>query len=170
MELNTVILKDENGVECNVKAHVGTPYKYFDDYTNSYTAFVLSKSLDSNLIKTDNFKLYCTLKNDDWQNLDTSKQNISSLTLVGGIYHSPKKEDIQELYSLYKEIEDIDNSNVFFLVGFVNNSSDFDKAITNYRVYGKSKWEDYNGSFYGYLTVKSSGLSYEEFENCLLKT
>jgi len=168
MERNIAILKDEDGVICNIYARVGTPYEYYDSYTDSYTASVLSKSLDSNLIKTDNFKLYCSLKNDDWQNLDTSKENISSLTLVGGIYHSPKEEDIQELYSLYKEIEGIDNSDVDFLVGFVNNSSDFDKAITNYRVYGKSKWEDYNGSFYGYLTVKDSDLSYEEFKDCLL--
>lgn len=170
MEINIVTLKDENGVMCNIRSKVGTPYSYYDDYAEAYTAFVLSKSLDSNLLKTDNFKLYCTLKNNDLQNLDTSKQNISSLTLVGGIYHSPEKEDIQELYSLYKEIEDKIVDKFYFLVGFVNNSRDFDKAIINYTNYGKSTWEDYKGSFYGYLTVKSSGLSYEEFEACLLKT
>lgn len=163
------MLKDEDGVICDVYARVGTPYAFYDYYTESYTASVLQKGLDSNLIKTDNFKLYCTLKNEDWQNLDTSKENIKTLTCVGGIYHSTKEEDIQELYSLYKELEDINNSDLVLLVGFVNNSSDFDKAITNYRIFGKSKWEYYNGSFYGYLAVKSSGLSYEEFKECLLK-
>lgn len=170
MEINIVTLKDEKGVMCNVRAKLGTPYDFYDDYTQAYTASLFSKSLDSNLLKTDNFKLYCTLKNDDWEDLDTSKQNISSITLVGGIYNEPKKEDVQELYSLYKEIEDKIADKVYFLVGFINNSSDFDKAIINYSKYGKSTWEDYNGSFYGYLTVKSSNLSYEEFEACLLKT
>ena len=65
--------------------------------------------------------------------------------------------------------EEAGYSNIYFLIGFVESSDDFDKAIENYTVYGKSKWDDYDGEFYAYIYVANSNLSFDEFKKCIVK-
>ena len=60
--------------------------------------------------------------------------------------------------------EEAGYSNIYFLIGFVESSDDFDKAIENYTVYGKSKWDDYDGEFYAHIDVANSNLSFDEFK------
>lgn len=166
MKLNVVTLEDASGVRCNVKARLGTPYKYFDDYVESYSAAQLESSLEHKISNIGEARTYLTVSDIDIDKIDYSNNNVLSLTLVAGIEHSPTDDDFQKLFDIYKELEDKGYSNLFFIVGFVKESEEFKLAIDNYQIYGKANWNDYDGEFYGYLTVKTAGLSLDEFKNC----
>lgn len=166
MKLNVVTLEDASGVRCNVKARLGTPYKYFDDYVESYSAAQLENSLEHKVSDIGNARIYLTVSDIDINKIDYSNNNVLSLTLVAGIEHSPSDDDFQKLFDIYKEFEGKGYDNLFFIVGFVKESEEFELAIENYQIHGKANWNDYAGEFYGYLTVKSSGLSFDEFKNC----
>lgn len=166
MEKNVLVLKNSEGVYCNVQARVGTPYDFFDSYVDSYTAAKLESALENDISQIEKARIYVALENMNFKEIDYSATNVSSLTLVGSFSHFPKDKDFQTLYNIYEELGRKGYDNIFFLVGFVKQSEEFDLAVQNYRIYGKSKWEDYNGDFYGYLTVKTGGLSFEDFKAC----
>lgn len=166
---NVVTLKDSDGVCCDVTAQLNSPYDFYDDYIDSRTAALIQNELNYNIFKTGKGRISVTVKDRKGQKVDASASNILSLTFVGAIYHSPTNEDIQELYDIYQKIQNMGYRNIYFIIGFVNNSSDFDLAVKDYKVYGKSNWSDYNGNFYAYLTVKYAGLSFEDFESCITK-
>ena len=166
MEKNILVMKDSEGVYCNVQARVGTPYDFFDGYVASYTAAKLESTLENDISQIEKARIYVALENMNFEKIDYSANNVSSLTLVGSFSHLPKDEDYQALYNIYEELGRKGYNKIYFLVGFVKQSEDFDLAVQNYRVYGKSEWEHYNGDFYGYLTVKTGGLSFEDFKAC----
>lgn len=165
-EMNVAILQDSEGIQCDVRAKIGTPYDYFDYYIESYTAAKLAVSLDNDISQIGEMRFFLTVDNEDIKNIDYSKDNVSSVTLVGKVEHFPQDEDFKSLYNIYGELIERGYTDIDILIGFVKQSEEFDLAVQNYRVYGKSKWEYYSGDFYGYLTVKSAGLSLEEFKSC----
>lgn len=163
MELNVLVLRDSNGLTTNVRAKFGTPYHFYDDYVESCTAAKILSEIGFTNENIDALGLNVIVRNKSIETIDISPENVPSLTVVAKVAERPNDTNLQSLYEVYDKICALGYEDVYFLVGFVENSSDFDAAVENYTVYGKSKWSDYNGEFFAYLRITSAGLSFDEF-------
>lgn len=169
MEVNTLVLRDCDGCVTNVRAKFGTPYNFYDDYVQVRTAYEILSKMKVNTEIISALGLYATVRTNSIESIDTSPENVTSLTLVAKVPNDPEEASLQALYELYDEICSNGYSKVYFLVGFVKDSSDFDAAVENYSLHGKSKWSDYKGEFYAYLRTTSVELSFEDFKNSVEK-
>lgn len=163
MELNILVLRDSSGHLTNVRAKYGTPYQFYDDYDNVCAAAEIHSELEVSGEHIAAWKLYANIREFSPESIDISPENISSVTVLAKVTEPPSLNNLRSLYEIYGQICDMGYENVYFLTAFVEESSDFDAAVENYTVYGKSKWSDYNGTFYGYLRVVDVGLSFDEF-------
>ena len=109
-------------------------------------------------------KIYVVVNNTDANNINTSAANIASLTFVSTITGNPNDDSLERLYEIYNAIQQKGYSNVYFLVGFTDGSPEFEKAVENYMVHGKSEWKDYSGEVFAELYVTDNNLSYAEFK------
>ena len=163
MEVNVLVLRDGNGRLTNVRAKYGTPYNFYDDYVQSCTAAKLLSEAGVTYDHVDALGLNLVVRSESMESLDTSPENIPTLTVVAKVSEEPNMANMQSLYEIYEKICAGGYESVYFLVGFVEDSSDFDAAVENYTVHGKSKWEDYNGEFFAYLRTTDPGLSFADF-------
>lgn len=164
---NIVVLKDSQGIQANVKAKHSTPYKFYDDYVESFVASKIEKDIDKTLF--ENVKFYVTLKNKEINEVDISPNNVSSLTVIGRISKNTDENLYKELYDQYIQICEKRYDNIYFLIGFAPESEELDKAIDNYRIYGKSSWTEYDGDVKGFLKVMEPNVSYEKFISSIKK-
>ncbi len=169
MEINVLVLRDADGTITNVRAKFGTPYNYYDDYVKARTAAKILSEIDAPTDGIDEVGLYVTVKNITADTVDVSPENINSITVVAKVSEEPTEANMKALYDVYKELCDKGYGKVYFLVGFVADSSDFDAAVKNYNLHGKSKWSDYTGEFFAHLHTTSTGLSFEEFKASIEK-
>lgn len=169
MQQNIITLKDSGGIRCNIRADLSDPYNYYDDYFESYAASLIEKDAGFDLFENGKARVYVAVNEKNIKEPDISAANVRSLTLVAGIDHAPSDEDVQKLYDMYRNFEEKGYTDIFFIVGFTEDSAEFDLAVGNYRVYGKSNWSDYKGKFYAYLTVKDTGLSFDDFKASVVK-
>lgn len=160
---NILVVKDSNGVISNVKARLSTPYEFYDDYVESCTAASIQKEIDVS-VPSGTAKIYVVVNNADANNINTSAANIASLTFVSTITGKPKDNSLERLYEIYDAIQQKGYSNVYFLVGFTDGSPEFEKAVENYMVHGKSEWKDYSGEVFAELYVTDNNLSFAEFK------
>lgn len=160
---NVLIVRDSNGVISNVKAKLSTPYEFYDDYVEAQTAASIQNEIGVS-VPSGTAKIYVVVNNSDANNIDTSSTNIASLTFVSTITGQPNDNSIESLYKIYNAIQQKDYSNVYFLVGFTDGSSEFEKAVENYMIFGKSEWKDYSGEVFAELYVTDNNLSYAEFK------
>lgn len=166
LEQNVLVVRDENGVIANVKSYLGTPYKFYDNYVEAYTAFEIHKTLGIN-IPYGIAKSYVVLENEDISQIDISASNVLSLTFVCMIDNKPTEEMIISLYETYNKLQKQNYEDIHFLVGFTDNSNEFKKAANNYTIYGKSKWSQYSGKVYATIYVIENKLTFEEFKGKL---
>jgi len=170
MKENVVVLKDRDGVLANVKARMGTPYAYYDDYVDACGAHRIESRLDlSGLRQTGNAQLYAVVKTDAVADIDITPAGVTSVTLVVNIPHPQSQEAMQSLYDAYKQICNAGYGKLYLIAWFTDGSAEFDQAVENYRVYGKSSWKNYNGKVYAALKITDTGLSYEDFCAALIE-
>ena len=160
---NILVVRDSNGVFSNVKARLSTPYEFYDDYVESCTAASIQKEIGVS-VPSGTAKIYVVVNNTDANNINTSAANIASLTFVSTITGNPNDDSLERLYEIYNAIQQKGYSNVYFLVGFTDGSPEFEKAVENYMVHGKSEWKDYSGEVFAELYVTDNNLSYAEFK------
>ncbi len=160
---NILVVRDLNGVVSNVKARLSTPYDFYDDYVESNTAASIQKELKVS-VPSGNAKIYVVVNNADVEKIDISATNIASLTFVSTITGNPNDSTLERLYEIYNSLHKKGYSNIYFLVGFTDGSSEFEKAVENYMVHGKSEWKDYFGEVYAELYVTDRNLSFDEFK------
>ena len=160
---NILVVRDSNGVISNVKARLSTPYEFYDDYVESCTAASIQKEIGVS-VPSGTAKIYVVVNNTDANNINTSAANIASLTFVSTITGNPNDDSLERLYEIYNAIQQKGYSNVYFLVGFTDGSSQFEKAVENYMIFGKSEWKDYSGEVFAELYVTDNNLSYAEFK------
>lgn len=165
MEINVLVLRDSAGRTTNVRAKFGTPYRFYDDYVQVRSAAEILSKLEVSKEHIEALGLYVVVRNKSIDSIDVSPENIPTLTVVAKVPEEPNDENLRALYEVYNGICSAGYKEVYFLAGFVKESSDFDAAVANYTVHGKSKWSDYNGDFYAYLRTTSDGLSFEEFKS-----
>ena len=72
---NIVTLKDSDGVRCNVKADLNSPYDFYDDYIESCTAFLIESKLDSKLLKSEEARVYVSVEDDNINKADITLEN-----------------------------------------------------------------------------------------------
>lgn len=165
---NVLVVQDDNGIIANVKARLSSPYDFYDDYIESCIAFDIQNQLNISISTQEaNTKVYVTVNEANIEPLDSSANNISSLTFVSTVEGYPTDKTVEELYSIYTQIQEKGYSNVFFIVGFTDGSAEFEKAVNNYMIYGKSDWRDYSGEIYAELYVAENGLTYDGFRNSI---
>lgn len=169
MEVNTLVLRDSDGCITNVRAKLGTPYNFYDDYVQVRTAYKILSEIKITNKHIDALSLYVVIRNTSIETIDSSPENVPAMTVVAKVSEAPNDANLQTLYELYDEICSNGYKEVYFLVGFVKESSDFDAAVENYTLHGKSKWSDYKGEFYAYLRTTSVELSFEDFKNSIEK-
>lgn len=160
---NVLVVQDTNGVIANVKARLGTPYDFYDDYVEARTAAEIQKEIDIS-VPSGNAKIYVVVNDEDLENVDTSAKNIASLTFVSMITGNPNDDALERLYEIYEALQKKGYANVYFLVGFTDGSAEFKKAVENYMIYGKSKWTDYSGEVFAELYVTDGDLSFDAFK------
>ena len=160
---NILVVRDSNGVISNVKARLSTPYELYDDYVESHTAASIQNEIGVS-VPSGIAKIYVVVNNTDINNINTSAANIASLTFVSTITGKPNDNTLERLYEIYDTIQKKGYSNVYFLVGFTDGSYEFEKAVENYMVHGKSEWKDYSGEVFNELYVTDNNLSYAEFK------
>lgn len=160
---NILVVRDSNGVISNVKARLSTPYEFYDDYVESHAAASIQNEIGVS-VPSGIAKIYVVVNNSDANNIDTSATNIASLTFVSTITGQPNDNSMECLYEIYNAIQQKGYSNVYFLVGFTDGSSEFEKAVENYMIFGKSEWKDYSGEVFAELYVTDNNLSYAEFK------
>lgn len=164
MRENVVVVKDGNGVTANVKARMGTPYTYYDDYVDACGADRIEKGLDfSSLQQVGNARLYAVVRSKTVDGIDISPDGVASVTLVVNIPQQYTGDAMQELYNAYGQIMAAGYQKLYLIAWFTDGSAEFDQAVENYRVYGKSSWENYSGTVYAALKVTTPNLSYEDF-------
>lgn len=160
---NILVVRDSNGVISNVKARLSTPYKFYDDYVEACTAASIQKEIGVS-VPSGTAKIYVVVNNNDVNNINTSAENIASLIFVSNITGNPNDNTLERLYEIYSAIQQKGYSKVYFLVGFTDGSSEFEKAVENYMIHGKSEWKDYSGEVFSELYVTDNNLSYAEFK------
>ena len=160
---NILVVKDSNGVIANIRARLSTPYNFYDDYVESCTAESIQKGIDVSFL--DNAKIYVVVNNANIEMIDTSPSNIDYMTFVSTVTGMPDDAILKNLYEVYDCLHQKGYENVGFLVGFTDGSSEFEKAVGNYMVYGKSDWDSYSGEVFAELYVADKGLSFEEFKD-----
>ena len=160
---NVLVVRDSNGVISNVKARLSTPYDFYDDYVESCTATSIEKELGIS-IPSGNAKIYVVPNNLDIARIDTSATNIASLTFVCTITCNRDNNTLERLYEIYNKIQKKGYENIYFLVGFTDGSVEFEKAVENYLVHGKSEWKDYSGEVCAELYVTEKDLSFDQFK------
>ena len=160
---NILVVRDSNGVISNVKARLSTPYEFYDDYVESCTAASIQKEIGVS-VPSGTAKIYVVVNNTDANNINTSAANVASVTFVSTITGNPNDDSLERLYEIYNSIQQKGYSNVYFLVGFTDGSPEFEKAVENYMVHGKSEWKDYSGEVFAELYVTDKNLSYAEFK------
>ena len=160
---NSLVVRDSNGVISNIKARLSTPYEFYDDYVESCTAASIQKEIGVS-VPSGTAKIYVVVNNTDANNINTSAANVASVTFVSTITGNPNDDSLERLYEIYNSIQQKGYSNVYFLVGFTDGSPEFEKAVENYMVHGKSEWKDYSGEVFAELYVTDKNLSYAEFK------
>ena len=130
------------------------------------TAADIQKEIDIS-VPSGNAKIYVVVNNADVKNIDTSATNIASLTFVSTISEKPSDSSLERLYEIYNVLQQKGYSNVYFLVGFTDGASEFEKAVENYMVHGKSEWKDYSGEVFAELYVTDNNLSFDAFKEKL---
>lgn len=160
---NILVVRDSNGVVSNVKARLSTPYDFCDDYVEACTASCIQNEIGVS-VPNGNAKIYVVVNNADIKNIDTSADNIASLTFVSTIAGNPTDSSLKLLYEIYTALQQKGYSNIYFLVGFTDGSSEFEKAVNNYMVYGKSEWKDYSGEVFAEIYITDKNLSFDKFK------
>lgn len=160
---NVLVVRDLNGVVSNVKARLSTPYDFYDDYVESCTASSIQNEIGVS-VPNGKARIYVVVNNADIKNIDTSATNIASLTFVSTITGNPTDDSLGRLYEIYKALNQKGYLNVYFLVGFTDGSSEFEKAVDNYMIYGKSEWKDYSSKVFAELYITDKNLSFDEFK------
>lgn len=163
---NILVVKDSNGVFANIKARLSSPYEFYDNYVESYTASIIQSKINTT-VPNGKAKIYVALRNCDYKNIDVSASNILSLTYFSVISEKPSDLCMERLYEVYSELQHQGYSNIYFLVGFTDGSSEFDKVVENYTIYGKSEWKDYSGEVFSELYITDNNLSFSEFKENL---
>lgn len=166
---NVLVMSDPNGLIFNVRSRIDTPSNFYDDYVETCTAASVQKEIGVS-VPSGSAKIYVVVNNDDASNINASPTNIASLTFISVIKGYPNDNSLERLYEIYDNIQQRGYSNIYFLVGFTDGSSEFEKAVENYMVHGKSEWKDYSGEVFAELYVTDSNLTFDEFANKLNKT
>jgi hypothetical protein len=83
---------------------------------------------------------------------------------VAAVAGNPDDRALEQLYRIYDSLRQKGYKKVYFLVGFTDGSPEFEKAINNYMVHGKSEWKDYSGKVFAELYVTDQTLSFDEFK------
>lgn len=168
LKYNILVFCDEKGITANVKARMSSPYSFYDDYVEASVAYKIQSELSIDITTQDcNAKIYVAVNNKDYSKLDISPANIASLSFISTIAGEPDDRTIEELYEVYTQIQSKKYDNVYFLVGFTDGSAEFEQAVNNYMIYGKSEWKDYTGEVYSELYVTENNLTFEEFKSNL---
>lgn len=163
-DLNKVMLRDENGVLVNICAKYSTPYSFYDIYASHCAAAKILVQLDYDKNYIESMNMTVVLDDDSMDNMDISPENIKLPFIIAKIPQKPNDANLKAIYDVYEAAQAMGYTDVKLTVGFVKDSSDFDKAIENYRFYGKNHDSEYNGEFYARLRAKEGGLSFEEFK------
>ena len=163
LQENILVVRDANGVLANVRARLSSPYTFYDDYVEACTAAAIQKELDVQLSSGEG-KVYVVVNHSDITHIDTSADNIASLTFVAAVAGNPDDRALEQLYRIYDSLRQKGYKKVYFLVGFTDGSPEFEKAINNYMVHGKSEWKDYSGKVFAELYVTDQTLSFDEFK------
>lgn len=164
MKENVVVVEDPSGVTANVKARLGAPYSYYDDYVNACGADQIQHSLDlSQLQKLGNARLYAVVNSKNMTDINITPEGVASITLVVNIPQQPTEHTMELLYDVYCQICNAGHQNIYLIAWFTDGSAEFDRAVDNYRIYGKSNWQDYSGTVYAALKITTPGLSYQDF-------
>ena len=166
---NVLVVKDSEGITFNITASHANPYTFYDDYHEAVYADKISRDINtSELSNYADSKIYVMLhENYDFSTLDES--DIKSITFIANVKEKPNDVILAELYQVYNQISQKRISNIFFIIGFTDNSPVFKKAVENYKVYGEAEWDDYSATVYAYINVFENGLSFEEFKSLLVE-
>ena len=166
-DVNTIVLRDENGIVTNVRANYGTPYSFYDDYIDQCAGEKFLAQLDYNRDYIEALNVAVVVQNesiDSLDSIDISPENIALPTVIAKIPQKPNDENLKAIYEVYEAMGAMGYKDTYFMVGFVKESSDFDAAVENYRFHAKIHDSEYNGEFYAWLRVRDLGLSFEEFK------
>lgn len=170
MSENVLTLQDPSGIITNVTAAMGTPYKFYDDYANALGAAQIRSTLYlSELQKWGNVQLYTSLKTRDISNIDASPSGVSSVTLVANIPQPHSEEAMKALYDVYCQICSAGYQKLYMIAWFTDGSAEFDRAVNNYRIHGKSDWLNYNGTVHAALKITVADLDYDDFQAALVE-
>lgn len=170
MKENVLVVEDSNGVIANAKARLGSPYKFYDDYLNSCAADQIQRSMDlENLLALGNARFYTVVKSKILSEINIAPEGVSSVTLVVNIPQQVTDEAMEQLYDVYCQICDAGYQTLYLIAWFTDGSAEFDQAVNNYRVYGKSDWKHYEGTVYAALKITEPDLPYEVFRNTLIE-
>lgn len=167
MKVNTLVVQEnETGIIANVYAALANPYEYSDNYIDSRAGYLLKNRINTlGIDKYGKSKLYVSLVEEDYENIDISDENLNKLTLLVNINKQPTDDILKELFCVYEDLSQIDSKYTFMIVGFTEESEIFTKYVTNYAHYGKKGWKDYSGKVYATLEISERGLSYSDFIN-----
>ena len=169
MQENVLVVQDPSGITANVSARMGTPYNYYDDYADALGAARIQSSLNlSELHKWGNAQLYAVMKTSDISKIDASAAGVSSVTLVVNIPQPYSEGAMQSLYNVYSQICDAGYQKLYLIAWFTDGSAEFDQAVNNYRIYGKSDWLNYSGTVHAALKITAAGLPYDDFVAALI--
>lgn len=168
MQENVLVVEDSGGVTANVKARLSTPYSYYDDYVDACGADRIQRSLDlSGLQALGSARLYAVVNSKSATDISIAPGDVVSVTLVVNIPGEVTEEAVKQLYDAYCQICSAGYQKLYLIAWFTDGSAEFDQAVNNYRVYGKSSWKNYTGTVYAAMKVTTPNLSYEDFRNAL---
>lgn len=170
MRENILVVADSNGVTANVRARLATPTNCYDDYVNACGANRIQSNLNLEGLQTlGNARLYAVVNTKRLSELNISPEGVASVTLVVHIPQQFREDAMEQLYDAYCQICDAGYQNLYLIAWFTDGAAEFDRAVDNYRVYGKSSWKDYSATVYAALKVTTPGLSYEDFRMKLIE-
>lgn len=168
MKENVLVVKDSNGVLANAKARLGSPDVFYDDYVYACGADRIQRSLDlSGLQELGNARVYGVFNAKHLSEISIAPEEVPSVTLVVNLPQQVTAEAMEQLYDAYSQICDAGYRKLYLIAWFTDGSAEFDQAVENYRIYGKSNWTDYSGTVYAALKITEPGLSYDDFQAAL---
>ena len=166
---NVLVLKDPSGVTANAKARLGSPYDYYDDYVNACGADLIQRSMDlTALQQLGTARFYAVVNSKRVSEIDITPEGVASVTLVVNIPEPFSEEAMDQLYRVYEQICGAGYKTLYLIAWFTDGSPEFDQAVSNYRIYGKSDWKSYSGTVYAALKITTPGLSPEDFRAALI--
>ena len=166
---NVVVLKDSQGVVTNVKARLGNPDAFYDDYANCLGAHKIQNNMDLAVLQEmGNARVYAVVRDKNIADISIAADNVSSVTLVVNIPCEPSEAAMECLYDAYGQLCEAGYQTLYLIAWFTDGDAEFDRAVENYRVYGKPDWSHYSGTVYAALKISAPDVSYEDFRAALI--